>query len=59
MIDEIFEMIMKEARSRKGETPELQMLLVLLEIQEKVLGAITTLKMNRAETANLKYRREH
>lgn len=57
MIEEIFEMIMKEARRRKGETLELQMLLVLLEVQEKVLGAIKTLKVDRTVTGNLKIRR--
>jgi len=57
MIDEIFEMIMKEARTRKGETPELQVLLVLLEVQEKVCGAIKTLKVDRIKSTRLKFRR--
>jgi len=59
MVDEIFDMIMKEARSRKGETLELQMLLVLLEVQEKVCGAIKTLKVDRLKIGNFKFRREH
>lgn len=55
MIDQIFEMIMKEARSRKGETLELQTLLVLLEVQEKVCGAIKILRTEKDKGARLKY----
>lgn len=58
MIEEIFEMIMKEARTRKGETLELQVLLVLLEVQDKVCGAIKTLKVDRIKTAAVKSRRK-
>lgn len=57
MVDEIFEMIMKEARSRKGETLELQMLLVMLEVQEKVCDAIKTLKVDRIKSTRLTFRR--
>lgn len=58
MIEEIFEMIMKEARSRKGHTLELQMLLVLLEVQEKVCGVLKTLRVDRNKTAKLKLPRK-
>lgn len=59
MIDEIFEMIMKEARTRKGATLELQIMLVLFEVQEKVCGAIKTLKVDRIKSTRLKFRRQH
>lgn len=58
MIEEIFEMITKEARSRKGESLELQMLLVLLEVQEKVCGAIKTLKVDRIKSTTPEVRRK-
>lgn len=45
MIDEIFQLIMKEARSRKGHTLELQTLLVFIEVQEKVFATIKTLRV--------------
>jgi len=35
------------------------MLLVLLEVQEKVCGAIKTLKVDRLKIGNFKFRREH
>jgi len=55
MIEEIFEMIMKEARTRKGETLELQTLLVFLEVQEKVFAAIKTLRTQNTKGARIKY----
>lgn len=58
MIDEIFEMIMKEARSRKGETLELQTLLVFLEVQEKVFAAVKTLTVDDIKKTRLTFRRK-
>lgn len=40
MIDVIFDLIMKEARSRKGEDLNHQVMIVLFDVTDKVLGAI-------------------
>jgi len=58
MIDEIFEMIMKEARSRKSQSLEVQMMMVLFEVTEKVCGAIQTLKVDRIKSTRLTFRRK-
>jgi len=58
MIEEIFEMIMKEARTRKGESLELDMMMVLLEVTDKVCNAIKTLKVDRIKTTRLTFRRK-
>ena len=59
MIQEIFEMIMKEARSRKGESLEVQMMMVLFEVTDKVCGAIKSLKVDRIKSTRLTFRRKH
>lgn len=39
MIDEIFEMVMKEARSRPGDNLNIKALYVLLELHVRVMNA--------------------
>lgn len=58
MIEEIFEMIMKEARSRKGANLELDIMMVLLELTDKVCGAISSLKVDRIKSTRLTVRRK-
>jgi len=59
MIEEIFEMIMKEARSRKGLSLELNIMMVHFELLDKVCGAIKGLTVEDIRTVRLKFRREH
>ena len=42
MIDEIFEMIMKEARSRPGDDLNLKACGVLLELRTRIVSACST-----------------
>lgn len=51
-------MIMKEARTRKGESLEVQALLVLLEVQEKVCSALHTLHIDEIKTIRLILKRQ-
>lgn len=39
MIDEIFEMIMKEARSRPGDNLQIKAFLVMLELLDRIFKA--------------------
>ena len=57
MIDEIFEMLMKEARSRKGQNLEVDMMMVLFEVTDKVCSALKCLQVEDIKTTRLKFRR--
>ncbi|MBA7603966.1 hypothetical protein ES703_11084 [subsurface metagenome] len=58
MIEQIFEMICQEARSRKGQSLEIDMMMVLFEITEKVTNTILSLKVDRIKSTRLKFRRK-
>ena len=57
MIDEIFEMIMKEARSRKGQDLQTAMMMVMFEVQDKVSAAINSITVERIKSTRLTFRR--
>jgi len=59
MIDEIFELIMKEARARKGPSTQAAMLIVLLEVTEKVFNTIDGLQADLTTTPKIKVRSQH
>lgn len=58
MIDQIFDMIMTEARTRKDQTLQLSTLIVLLEVQEKVISAVHALQVEDIKSTRLKFRRK-
>ena len=58
MIDEIFEMIMKEARSRKGPSLETDIMMVLFELSDKVCDVIQTIKVDKIKRTRLTFRRK-
>jgi len=57
MTEEIFEMIMKEARSRKGQALEQAILEVLLEVIAKVFDAIQPLQVDNIKSTRVKFTR--
>lgn len=59
MIDQIFEMLMKEARSRKGLSLEVHMMMVLFELTDKVCNTWKTIRVEDIKSTRLKFRRTH
>lgn len=55
MIDQIFNMILEEAKSRKGKSLELQTLLVFIEVQEKVFATLQTLRVLSSEPVPVRH----
>ncbi|MBA7495642.1 hypothetical protein ES702_06231 [subsurface metagenome] len=58
MIDEIFEMMMKEARSRRGDSLTMDIMMVLFELTDKTCDAIRTIKVEDIKSTRLKFRRK-
>jgi len=58
MIEEIFEMIMKEARSRKGQNLDVDIMMVMFEVIDKVCDTWKTLKVEDIKSTRLKFRRK-
>lgn len=58
MIDDIFEMIMKEARRRKGESLEIDAMIVLLQVTHKVFDTIEAIKVEDIKSARPIFRRK-
>jgi hypothetical protein len=58
MIDDIIEMIFKEARGRKNQDLDLALMRVLFEVTDKVCNAIKTVKVEKIKSTRLKFRRK-
>lgn len=58
MIEEIFEMIMKEARTRRPEALEISILMVLLEVTAKVFDAFKPLQVEDIKSTRLTFTRK-
>lgn len=58
MIDDIVEMIYKEARGRRDQDLDLALMMVLMEVTDKVLDAIKTVKVEKIKSTRLKFRRK-
>lgn len=57
MIDDIFEMIMKEARTRRPQALELSILMVLFEVIAKVTDGIKPLLADNIKSTHSTFRR--
>jgi len=58
MIDEIVEMIFKEARGRKDESLDLALMMVLFEVTDRICDAIKEVKVEKIKSIRLKARRK-
>jgi len=58
MMDEIFELIMKEATSRKDQAFEVAILEVLFELITRIFDAFKPLQVQDIKSTRLKFRRK-
>ena len=58
MIIDIADMIYKEARGRRDQDLDLALMMVLMEVTDKVLDAIKTVKVDNIKSTRLKFRRK-
>ena len=56
MIDEIFEMIMKEARKRPGDNLQIKAFLLLLELLDRVMASCNFDRVKAVEAFSKEYK---